>query len=76
MPNENSEIVLAIFSGEDKAQAVLKEIDATATSDVQLLMRLGAVPQMPIYHPVDWIIDNTPLDVPLFAWASVWGVKE
>ena len=32
MSNENTEIVIAVFAGEDKAKAVLKEIDATATS--------------------------------------------
>ena len=29
---------------------------------------------LPAYKPVDWLIDNTPLDKPLFAWARVWGV--
>ena len=30
----------------------------------------------PVYKPVDWLIDNTPLDRPLFAWASRWGVGD
>jgi hypothetical protein len=29
---------------------------------------------LPAYKPIDWLIDNTPLDAPLFAWARVWGV--
>jgi len=27
------------------------------------------------YRPVDWLIDNTPLQEPLFFWAKVWGVE-
>lgn len=30
----------------------------------------------PIYKPVDWLIDNTPLRNPLFSWAEVLGVRE
>jgi uncharacterized membrane protein len=37
MSNENAEIVIAVFAGEDKAKAVLKEIEATATSEVDSL---------------------------------------
>jgi hypothetical protein len=29
---------------------------------------------LPAYRPVDWLIDNTPLDRPLFAWARALGV--
>ncbi len=28
----------------------------------------------PTYQPIDWLIDNTPFDKPLFAWARLWGV--
>lgn len=27
------------------------------------------------YRPVDWLIDNTPLDEPLYRWADLWGVR-
>lgn len=30
----------------------------------------------PIYVPVDWLIDHTPLRQPLFWWAALFGVKE
>ena len=30
---------------------------------------------LPMYAPVDWVIDNTPLRDPLFAWARLWGVE-
>jgi hypothetical protein len=30
----------------------------------------------PAYKPADWLIDNTPFDKPLFAWASLWGVGD
>ena len=29
---------------------------------------------LPAYKPIDWLIDNTPLDKPLFVWAQLWGV--
>jgi hypothetical protein len=29
---------------------------------------------MPVYKPVDWLIDNTSLKKPLFAWARLWKV--
>jgi hypothetical protein len=32
--------------------------------------------KLPIYKPVDWIIDNTPMYRPLFWWASLWGVGD
>jgi len=28
-----------------------------------------------VYRPVDWLIDNTPLDEPLYRWAGCWGVR-
>ena len=31
--------------------------------------------QLPGYRPLDWLIDNTPLREPMFAWARVWGVE-
>ena len=43
MTNENTEIVIAVFAGEDKAKTVLKEIDATATSEVDSLHEQVAV---------------------------------
>ena len=30
---------------------------------------------MPVYQPIDWLIDNTPLDKPMFGWACLWGVE-
>jgi hypothetical protein len=27
------------------------------------------------YRPVDWLIDNTPLNEPLYGWADLWGVR-
>ena len=27
-----------------------------------------------LYKPIDWLIDNTPLDKTLLAWARRWGV--
>jgi hypothetical protein len=27
------------------------------------------------YRPVDWLIDHTPLDGPMFAWAELWDVR-
>ena len=30
----------------------------------------------PAYKLADWLIDNTPLDKPLFAWACLWGVGD
>jgi hypothetical protein len=32
--------------------------------------------RMPVYKPVDWLIDHTPLYRGLFWWASVWGVRD
>ena len=26
------------------------------------------------YDPVEWLIDNTPLEQPLIRWAGIWGV--
>ena len=30
----------------------------------------------PLYHPIDLVIDHTPLQVLLFGWANVWGVRD
>ena len=32
--------------------------------------------ELPIYQPVDWLIDNTPLERPLLWWAALFGVRE
>ncbi len=32
------------------------------------------VTSIPKYRPVEWLIDDTPLQEPLFMWADVWGV--
>jgi hypothetical protein len=32
--------------------------------------------ELPIYQPVDWLIDNTPLQRPLFWWADLWRVED
>jgi len=31
--------------------------------------------QLPVYRPVDFLIDRTPLRRPMLAWAGVWGVR-
>lgn len=31
--------------------------------------------QSAVYRPVEWLIDNTPLDEPLYRWADLWGVR-
>lgn len=31
---------------------------------------------IPLYRPIDWLIDNTPLDKPMFVWARLWGVED
>jgi hypothetical protein len=33
-------------------------------------------PAPTVYRPVDWLIDYTPLDRPLYWWAEQWGVRE
>ena len=30
---------------------------------------------LPVYKPLDWLIDETPLRDPLLWWADVWGVR-
>jgi len=30
---------------------------------------------LPVYRPVDWMIDNTPMQDVLYWWADVWGVR-
>jgi hypothetical protein len=30
---------------------------------------------LPLYRPVDWLIDETRLSDPLLAWAGLWGVQ-
>jgi hypothetical protein len=30
---------------------------------------------LPIYRPVDWLIDHTPLRTPLLIWAEMWGMR-
>jgi hypothetical protein len=30
---------------------------------------------LPLYAPVDWLIDRTPLYTPLLHWAEIWGVE-
>lgn len=31
--------------------------------------------ELPIFRRVDWLIDETPLQEPLFAWADLCGVR-
>ena len=31
--------------------------------------------ELPVYRPVDWLIDRTPLKTPMFLWARLWGVR-
>src|SRR5690606_20969675 len=30
---------------------------------------------LPLYRPVDWLIDNTPMQDVMYWWADVWGVR-
>ena len=30
---------------------------------------------LPVYRPVDWLIDHTPMREPLWTWAELWGVR-
>jgi hypothetical protein len=32
--------------------------------------------ELPLYQPVDALIDSTPLRRPLFTWARTWGVGD
>lgn len=32
--------------------------------------------ELPLYRPVDWLIDHTPLQRPLFWWAGLFGVQD
>jgi hypothetical protein len=31
--------------------------------------------ELPVYMPVDWLIDNTPFEDPLMEWAGFCGVR-
>jgi hypothetical protein len=31
-------------------------------------------PEMPVFRPVEWMIDKSPLRSMLLAWSDVWGV--
>ena len=35
----------------------------------------GPPPFATVYGPVDWMIDSTPLEEPLFKWADLWSVN-
>lgn len=30
----------------------------------------------PLYHPVDWLIEQTPVREPFLGWAGIWGVRD
>mgnify|MGYP006969365024 FL=1 len=32
--------------------------------------------ELPVYRPVDYLIDETPLREPLLMWADLWSVRE
>ena len=32
--------------------------------------------RLPVYKPIDRLIDNSPLHKPLFFWAKLWGVED
>ncbi|MBT6156819.1 MAG: hypothetical protein HOL01_18755 [Planctomycetaceae bacterium] len=38
------------------------------------MVRFGRV--LPIYRPVDWLIDETAAREPLLNWARVWGMQD
>ena len=31
---------------------------------------------LPLFRPIDWLIDETPLRRPLLWWAELWGVRD
>ena len=37
-------------------------------------LKLADSSRYPPYKPIDWLIDNTPLQKPLYFWADIWGV--
>jgi hypothetical protein len=37
---------------------------------------VGVIGEPGPYSPVDWLIDHTPLQRPLFWWAGLFGVRE
>ena len=39
-------------------------------------LRPDGITAMGAYKPIDWLIDNTQLQKPLFLWARVWEVEE
>ncbi len=32
--------------------------------------------ELPVYQPIDWLIDETPLREPLLDWAELWGLRD
>jgi hypothetical protein len=50
--------------GEDKWFSLIPPIE-----------RYGDGRDYPVYRPVDWLIDHTPLRYPLLCWAELCGVR-
>jgi hypothetical protein len=43
--------------------------------DFSGIVLLPLADEYPLYGPVNWLIDNTPLRKPLFIWSGFWGVR-
>lgn len=59
------------FQGGDRPEVSWERISAT---ERQPYMRIVDGRRYPAYRPVDWLIDRTPLQRPLLAWAELWAV--
>ena len=42
---------------------------------IPLIESYGDGTAYPVYMPIDWLIDHTPIRHPLFAWAKLLGVE-
>ncbi len=51
------------------------EFAISYTTSGSEIARWGDGRDYPVYEPVDWLIDHTPLQQPLFQWADLIGVK-
>lgn len=38
-------------------------------------IQISPVHEWEIYRPANWLIDHTPLRVPLMYWARIWGTE-
>lgn len=62
-----------------RGPATLKTVRAPGRHGSVMLIGYAAYQdgeQLPMYRPVDWVIDETALRMPLFAWARFWSVED